>query len=74
MIFHKLCHIATNTYMRTTLVFFINIRITEIEIVLNKEFANVSEWFDDNNLSIHFGENKSKCILFSKEKNLLEIK
>ena len=28
------------------------------------------EWFVDNNLSIHFGEDKTKCILFNKEKNL----
>ena len=31
------------------------------------------EWFVDNKLSIHFGENKTKCILFSKEKNLPEL-
>ena len=41
--------------------------ITEIENVLNKEFANVCKWFVDKNLSIHFGEDKTKCILFSKE-------
>ena len=28
------------------------------------------EWFVDNKLSIHFGEDKTKCIIFSKEKNL----
>ena len=26
------------------------------------------EWFVNNNLSIHFLEDESKCILFSKEK------
>ena len=27
-------------------------------------YANVCDWFVDNNLSIHFGEDKAKCILF----------
>ena len=31
--------------------------VTEIKNVLNKEFANVCDWFVDNKLSIHFGEN-----------------
>ena len=29
---------------------------------------NVCEWFLDNKLSIYFGEEKTKCIFFSKEK------
>ena len=37
--------------------------VTEIEYVLNKQFANVCDCFVDNKLSIHFGENKTKCIL-----------
>ena len=41
--------------------------IAEIENVLNKEFANVCKLFVDKNLSIYFGEDKTKCILFSKE-------
>ena len=43
---------------------------TEIENVLNKEFVNVCDWFVDNKLSIHFCEDKTKCILFSRDKNL----
>ena len=45
----------------------------EIENVLNKEFANMCKWFVDNKLSIHFGEDKTKCILFSKEKTRPEL-
>ena len=30
-------------------------------------------WFVDNKLPIHFGEGKIKCVLFSNEKNLLEL-
>ena len=35
-----------------------------IEHELNKDFANLCEWFVDNELSIHLGEEKTKCILF----------
>ena len=36
----------------------------EIERNLNQNFSNVCVWFTDNKLSIHFGEDKTKCILF----------
>ena len=39
--------------------------VTEIKNVLNKEFANVCDWFIDNKLPIHFGENKKKNAFFS---------
>ena len=47
--------------------------VTEIENVLYKEFANVCDWFVDNKLTIHFGEDKTKRILFSRDKNLPEV-
>ena len=47
--------------------------IKEIENVLNKEFANVCDVLVDNELSIHFGEDKTKCILFIRDKNLPEL-
>ena len=34
-----------------------------IEDQLNKDFNLVCNWFSDNKLSIHFGEEKTKCIL-----------
>ena len=37
--------------------------------VLNKEFANVCDGFVDNKLLSHFGADKTKCILFSRDKN-----
>ena len=39
----------------------------------NKEFASLCQWFIDNQLLIHFGEDKTKSILFSKAKGLKEI-
>ena len=44
--------------------------ISEIGNVSNKEFANVSKWFVDNKWSVHFGGDKTKCIIFSKEEKL----
>ena len=38
--------------------------VKEIDRNLNKNFSNVCDWFVDNKLSIHFGEEKTKCILF----------
>ena len=49
--------------------------INEIEKQLNVDFSNMSDWFVDNQLSIHFGEDKAKSILFvSKFKGKLNIK
>ena len=36
-----------------------------IEEKLNTDFNNLCDWFVDNKLSIHFGEDKTKSILFS---------
>ena len=47
--------------------------VTEIGNVLNKEFANVCKWLVDVTLPIHFCEDKTKCILFSKEKNAPDL-
>ena len=38
--------------------------IIEIESALNKNFSMLSDWFVDNKLSVHFGEDKTKSILF----------
>ena len=39
--------------------------VKEIEKVLNKNFSDLCDWFVDNKLSIHFGEDKTKCVLFA---------
>ena len=41
--------------------------------VLNKELTNMCERLADNKLWIHFVEDKTKCTLSSKEKNLAEL-
>ena len=39
--------------------------INEIEKQLNVGFSNIYDWFVYNKLSIHFGEDKTKSILFA---------
>ena len=38
--------------------------VNKIETHLSNNFSNLYEWFLDNKLSIHFGEDKTKSILF----------
>ena len=38
--------------------------INETEKQLNKDFESICDWFVDNKLSIHFGNDKTKSILF----------
>ena len=63
----------TYLYGDNTSMFYQHKEVAEIENILNKESANACRWFVENKLSIHFGEDKTKCILFSKEKNLLQL-
>ena len=39
--------------------------INIIEQQLNRNFSNICNWFVDNKLIIHFGEDKTKSILFA---------
>lgn len=41
-----------------------------IDTKLNNYFLSVCDWFDDNKLSIHFGEDKTKHILSDTKKEL----
>ena len=45
-------------------------KVTEIKKQLTKDFSNICYWFVDNKLSIHFGVDKKKSILFSSKRNL----
>ena len=39
--------------------------INKIENQLNEDFCDICDWFLDNKLRIHFGEDKKKSILFA---------
>ena len=44
--------------------------VNETEEQLNKDFENVCDWFVDNKLSIHFGEDKTKSILCASKRKI----
>ncbi len=47
--------------------------VTEIEKQLNNDFKNLCDWFVDNKLSIHFGEDKTKSILFTTKNKVKNV-
>ena len=47
--------------------------VIEIEKQLNEDFTNICEWFVDNRLSIHFGEGKTKSILFPSKRKIKRV-
>ena len=52
-------------YDNDTSIFYQHIDVLKIKVCLNKESSMLCEWFCDNKLSIYFGEDKTKCFLFS---------
>ena len=45
-------------------IFYQHEKVKKIENVLNKVFSSLCQWFIENKLSIHFGEDKTKSNLF----------
>ena len=45
-----------------------------IEKRLNEDFENLCDWFVDNKVSIHFGEDKTKSILFVSNRRVNNIR
>ena len=60
-------------YADDTCIFYQHVDVKKIEKVLNKESSSLCQWFIDNKPSIHFEEDKTKSILFSKTRGLKEI-
>ena len=52
-------------YVDDTCLVFQHRNIKTIEEHLNRDFSTLVDWFVDNRLSVHFGEEKTKSILFS---------
>ena len=61
-------------YADDTCLIFQHKDIHEIETVLNRNFSVLCDWFVDNKLSIHFGEDKTKSILFSSKHKIKTIR
>ena len=52
-------------YADDTCLLFQHKDLDRIKEELTKNFSNICDWFVDNNSSIHFGEDKTKSMLFS---------
>ena len=48
--------------------------INEIEKQLNKDSESICDWFIDNKLSIHFGDDETKSILFATKFKIKKVK
>ena len=47
--------------------------VKDIEKQLNTDFANICDGFVDNKLSIDFGEDKTKSILFTSKRKIKKL-
>ena len=57
-------------YADDTCLLFMGKDTKEIEDKLNRDFSSLCEWSVDNKLTIHFGEEKTKSILFGNKRHL----
>ena len=48
--------------------------INEIEKQLNKDFENICDWFANNKISIHFGDDKTNSILFATKFKIKKVR
>ena len=55
--------IGSYLYVGDTCIFYQDKDVEKIEKILNKAFFSLWEWFTDNKLSIHFGDDKQKEFL-----------
>ena len=60
-------------YADNTCLVFQSKNVKDIEKLLNEDFANICDWFVDNKLSIHFGEDKTKSILFASKRKIKKL-
>ena len=60
-------------YANDTCLVFQSKNVKDIYKQLNEDFVHICDWFVDNKLSIHFGEDKTKFILFASNKKLQKL-
>ena len=60
-------------YADDTCLVFQSKNVKDIKKQLNEDFANICDWFVDNKLSIHFGEDKTKSILFASKRKMKNL-
>ena len=60
-------------YADDTCLVFQSKNVKDIEKQLNEDFANICDWFVDIKLGIHFGEDKTKSILFASKRKIKKL-
>ena len=60
-------------YADETCLAFQSKNVNDIEKQLSEDFANICDWFVDYKLSIHFGEDKTKYILFASKRKIKKL-
>ena len=60
-------------YADDTSLVFQNKNVKDIKKQLNEDFANICDWLVVNKLSIHFGEDKTKSILFASKRKIKKL-
>ena len=60
-------------YADETCLVFQSKNVNDIEKQLSEDFANICDWFVDYKLSIHFGKDKTKYILFASKRKIKKL-
>ena len=60
-------------YADDTCLVFPSKNVKDIEKQLNEDFTNIWDWFIDNKLSIHVGEDKTKSIPFASKRKIKKL-
>ena len=60
-------------YADDTCLGFTDKNVKTIEDNLNRNFNSLCDWFVENKLSIHFGEDKTKSIVFGSKRRLKKL-
>ena len=65
-----MCHKQPNQllYADSLCILYQHKEVDEIEKQLKKDFENICDWFVDNKVNMHFGEDKTKSILFASKR------
>ena len=61
-------------YTNDSFIMYQDKEIKQVEKKLNEEFENLCDSFVDNKLSLHFGQDKAKSILFSRKRRAKNIR
>ena len=74
MICHKLANVIF-LFMLMIHALPVNIMIImKLKSNLNRDFESICDWFADNKLSIHFGDDKTKSILFATKFKIKKVR